>query len=272
MIRARTSSACRATLLRNISYRLLRVWQRNFDVSRVTWKTNVLPPLLEPMLYIFAFGFGLGAYVERISFQGRTYDYVAFLAPGMVAVGVMFHSVFECMYGAFVRMRYQKTFEAILHTPLLIEDILAGEVLWGATKGLFAGTAILAVITAFGLASYPASLLILPASFAAGIMFAGFGLLFAAVSPYIDNLNLPTFLFITPMFLFSGTFFPLDGMPTWLKAVAAALPLTHLVEVTRAAAFGRLSWGLAVNFAFLAVVGLAVSYQAIKLMKGRLIK
>ncbi|MBI5622551.1 MAG: ABC transporter permease [Elusimicrobia bacterium] len=260
------------TILRNISLRLFRVWQRNFDVSLVTWKTNVLPPLLEPLLYIFAFGFGLGAYVEKLSFGGKTYEYVAYLAPGMVAVGVMFHAVFECMYGAFVRMRYQKTFDAILHTPLLIEDILAGEVLWGGTKGLFAGTAILAVITAFGLASYPESLLILPAAVAGGIMFAGFGLYFAAVSPYIDNLNLPTFLFITPMFLFSGTFFPLDGMPGWLQSLAWILPLTHLVTVTRAAAFGTLSWSLLVNFAFMVVVGFAVSYIGIKLMKERLIK
>ncbi|MBI5211229.1 MAG: ABC transporter permease [Elusimicrobia bacterium] len=260
------------TLLSNISWRLVPVWRRNLDVSLVTWKTNVLPPLLEPLLYIFAFGFGLGAYVERISFEGRTYEYVAFMAPGMVAVGVMFHATFESMYGTFVRMRYQKTFEAILHTPLLMEDILAGEILWGATKGLFAGAIILAVITAFGLAAYPSSLLILPASFLAGVMFSAFGLLFAAVSPYIDNLNLPTFLFITPMFLFSGTFFPLDGMPAWLRAVAACLPLTHLVTVTRAAAFGRLAPGLVADFCYIAAVGALVSYQAIKLMKGRLIK
>ncbi|MFA6317304.1 MAG: ABC transporter permease [Elusimicrobiota bacterium] len=260
------------TLLRNISPRLLRVWQRDLDVSLVTWKTNVLPPLLEPLLYIFAFGYGLGGYVEKISYQGGTYDYVTYLAPGMVAVAVMFHAVFECMYGAFVRMRYQKTFDAILHTPLLIEDILAGEILWGATKGLFAGVAVLAVITAFGLASYPSSLLIPPVAFLAGLMFAGFGLYFAAVSPYIDNLNLPTFLFITPMFLFSGTFFPLDGMPVWLQHLAQLLPLTHLVAVTRAAAFGMLSWGLLLNLAFIVVVGLGVSYLGIKLMKERLIK
>ncbi|MBI5881549.1 MAG: ABC transporter permease [Elusimicrobia bacterium] len=260
------------SLLRNISPRLLRIWQRNFDVSLVTWKTNVLPPLLEPLLYIFAFGFGLGAYVQEISFEGRTYEYVAFMAPGMVAVGVMFHAVFESMYGSFVRMRYQKTFDAVLHTPLLIEDILAGEILWGATKGLFAGVAVLAVITAFGLASYPSSLMVIPAAFTAGIMFAGFGLFFAAISPYIDNLNLPTFLFITPMFLFSGTFFPLDGLPAWLRGLAMVLPLTHLVTVVRASTFGTLSAGLAVNFAFMAVVGFAVSYIGIKLMKERLIK
>ena len=165
-----------ACILKNISYRAWYMWRRNVDVSLVTWKTNVLPPLLEPVLYILAFGIGLGAYVQRISYAGQAYSYIAFMAPGMVAVGIMFHSTFDTMYGAFVRLRYQKTFDAIITTPLSAEDILAGEILSGATKGTFAGTAILLIITLFGLAAYPASLVILPLAALAGVMFASFGL------------------------------------------------------------------------------------------------
>ncbi|MBI5243225.1 MAG: ABC transporter permease [Elusimicrobia bacterium] len=260
------------SLIANISRRSLHVWRRNLDVSLVTWKTNVLPPLLEPLLYILAFGVGLGAYVQKISYEGRALDYLAFLAPGMIAVGVMFHSIFECMYGSFVRMRYERTFDAILCTPLLIEDILAGEILWGATRGLFAGTAILAMVSCFGLASYPHSLLVLPVSLAAGLLFAAFGLYFAAISPYIDNLNLPTFLFVNPMFLLSGTFFPLDGLPPWMRALAHVLPLTHAVDILRAATLGRLRPGLLLSFAYIAGLGLAVSFFAIRRMKARLIR
>jgi len=260
------------SLVRNISRRALHVWRRDLDVSLVTWKTNVLPPLLEPLLYILAFGVGLGAYVQKISFQGRLLDYLTFLAPGMIAVGVMFHSIFECMYGSFVRMRYERTFDAILCTPLLIEDILAGEILWGATKGLFAGTTVLAVISCFGLAAYPQSLLVLPVSAAAGLLFAAFGLYFAAISPYIDNLNLPTFLFINPMFLLSGTFFPLEGLPAWMRAAAYVLPLTHVVDILRASTLGRLTPRLLLSFAYVAALGLAASYLAIRRMKARLIK
>ena len=119
------SEAC----LKNISYRAWHMWRRNIDVSLVNWKTNVAPPLLEPVLYILAFGFGLGAYVQRIQYAGNFYDYLAFMAPGMVAVGIMFHATFDTMYGAFVRMRYQKTFDALITTPLSAEDILAGEIL-----------------------------------------------------------------------------------------------------------------------------------------------
>ncbi|MCX5796898.1 MAG: ABC transporter permease [Elusimicrobia bacterium] len=260
------------SLLGNISYRVRYVWRRNLDVSLFSWKTLILPPLLEPLLYLFAFGVGLGAYVEKVRFHGRLTDYLSFMAPGMVAVGVLFHAIFECMYGSFIRMRYQKTFDAMLTTPLLMEDILAGEILWGATKGFFAGLAVLAVISVWGLAAYPASLVVVPAAALAGLLFAGFGLLFAAVSPYIDNLNLPTFLFINPMFLFSGTFFPLDGLPRGLKAAAWCLPLTHTVEIMRAATFGSLPARLWGSVAYLVVLTPAVCYAAIFLMKRRLIK
>lgn len=259
-------------IIRNISYRAWYMWRRNVDVSLVTWKTNVIPPLLEPVLYILAFGIGLGAYVQQISYAGRAYDYLAFMAPGMVAVGIMFHSTFDTMYGAFVRLRYQKTFEAIITTPLSAEDILAGEILSGATKGVFAGASILLIVTLFGLASYPSSLLILPLAVVGGVMFASFGLYFAGMAPYIDNLNLPIFLFINPMFLFSGTFFPLDGMPAWVRFVASLLPLTHLVSITRAATLNTLSPALLWDLLYILLLTAAMAWLSIRKMKARLIK
>lgn len=262
----------KACIIKNISYRAWYMWRRNMDVSLVTWKTNVLPPLLEPVLYIFAFGIGLGAYVQEISFDGRAYDYLTFLAPGMIAAGIMFHSIFDTMYGAFIRLRYQKTFDAVIATPLSPEDILAGEILSGATRGLFAGAAILLIVTLFGLAAYPSSLLILPLAALAGLMFASFGLLFAALAPYIDNLNLPVFLFINPMFLFSGTFFPLDGMPAWVKLAANILPLTHLVNIARAATFNRLHTGLFWDLLYIVIMTGAIAYLSMHKMKARLIK
>lgn len=259
-------------VLRNISYRAWYMWRRNIDVSLVTWKTNVIPPLLEPVLYILAFGVGLGAYVQQISYAGRPYAYLAFMAPGMIAVGIMFHSVFDTMYGAFVRLRYQKTFEAIINTPLSAEDILAGEILSGATKGLFAGAAILLIVTLFGLAAYPSSLVILPLAVLAGLLFASFGLWFAAMAPYIDNLNLPVFLFFNPMFLFSDTFFPLDGMPGWVRLLADALPLAHLVRIVRAATLDLLHPGLLWDLAYLLALTAVMVLVSINRMKGRLIK
>ena len=137
---------------------------------------------------------------------------------------------------------------------------------------MFAGAAILLVVTLFGLAAYPTSLLILPLSALAGLMFASFGLLFAALAPYIDNLNLPIFLFINPMFLFSGTFFPLDGMPAWVKLTADLLPLTHLVNIVRTATFNTLQAGLLWDLLYMAVLTAVVAYLSIRKMKARLIK
>ena len=261
-----------ATVFSNISYRCRYMWRRNIDVGLVNWKTNVLPPLVEPVLYILAFGVGLGAYVQQMSYAGRLYDYIAFMAPGMVAVGVMFHSIFDTMYGAFVRMRYQKTFDAIITTPLSVEDILAGEILSGATRGVFAGLSILLIISLFGLASYPASLLVVPPAALAGLLFAGLGLWFAALAPYIDTLNLPVFLFVNPMFLFSGTFFPLDGMSSWIRWLAQALPLTHLVNICRAATLGRPAAALWTDYAYLAAAAMLACYAGIAAMRGRLVK
>lgn len=258
--------------LRRLTCRSLYVWRRNIDVNLLTWKTNVAPSLLEPLLYILAFGVGLGAYVQKINFQGALYGYLAFIAPGMVAAGIMFHSIFDTMYGSFVRMRYQKTFDALVATPLSVEDILAGEILFGATKGVFAGAAVLLVISLFGLASYPQSLVILPAGLVAGVMFAAFGLWFSALAPFIDNLNLPVFLFVNPQFLFSGTFFPLDSMPGWLRLLSKALPLTPLVEISRAATLGRLSPRLFLDFAYLTALALFASCAAMRTMKRRLVK
>jgi lipooligosaccharide transport system permease protein len=259
-------------LLRNISYRAAYVWRRNLDVNLVTWQTNFLPPILEPLLYIFAFGFMLGRYVQRITWAGIELDFLTFIAPGMIAVAILYHSTFECMYGSFVRMYYQKTFDAILATPLLIEDVIAGEILWAATKSFFAATIMLAVVSMFGLVDYPSGLVIIPLSFVGGLMFGSFGMIFTSISPSIDTMNLPVFLAVTPMFLFSGTFFPVEGLPAWGRVIAYVFPLTHVVVVARAASLGILSAAFLPNMIYIVAVGTGLFLLAVHLMKRRLVK
>jgi lipooligosaccharide transport system permease protein len=259
-------------LLRNISYRAVYVWRRNLDVNLVTWQTNFLPPILEPILYIVAFGFVLGHYVQSISYAGMELDFLTFVAPGMISVAILFHSCFECMYGSFVRMYYQKTFDAIISTPLLIEDVIAGEILWAASKSFFAASIMLVIVSFFGLADYPSSLIIVPLSFFGGILFGSFGMIFAAVCPSIDTLNLPVFLVVTPMFLFSGTFFPVEGLPVWGRVIANISPLTHIVALARASTLSVLSTSCLPNILYLVLVGGALFILSVYLMKRRLIK
>ena len=114
-----------------ITYRVWKVWRRNADVFVKTIGVNFLPSLLEPIFYLLAFGFGLGGFIPEINGQ----PYLNFIAPALVAISLMNGSFFECTYGSFVRMYYQKTFDAIVATPVSVEEVVAGELLWGATRG-----------------------------------------------------------------------------------------------------------------------------------------
>ncbi len=134
-----------------LTFRVWMVWRRNFDVFTKTIAVNFLPSLLEPILYLLAFGFGLGGFIPSI----RGQSYIAFIAPALVAISVMNGSFFECTFASFVRMYFQKTFDAIVATPVSVEEVVAGELLWGATRATINTTIVLAVVAAFGLISSP---------------------------------------------------------------------------------------------------------------------
>ncbi len=251
-----------------MSYRWIYVWMRNRDAYFKTFRVNFLPPLLEPLLYLFALGFGLGTFVQDI--QGV--PYVVYIAPALVAITTMYNAFFECSYNSFVRMYYEKTFDAIISTPVNLDEVVAGEIAWGATKAMINALLVLAVVAAFGLAHWPHSLLVIPLSLLGGFVFAALALLFTAVVPTIDSFNYPFYLFITPMFLFSGTFFPLEVLPGPLQKLAwALLPLTHVVYTFRTLMFGHLHWGLLWSALWMMAVGTLAFYLSAVLMRRRLI-
>jgi lipooligosaccharide transport system permease protein len=258
-----------------LTYRVWMVWRRNFDVFLKTIKVNFLPSLLEPILYLLAFGFGLGGFIPSI--QGQSY--IAFIAPALVAISVMNGSFFECTFASFVRMYFQKTFDAIVATPVSVEEVVAGELLWGATRATINTTIVLGVVAAFGLISSPLFLLVIPLAFFGGLMFASMAMCFTSVAPNIDFFNFPSFLFLTPMFFLCGTFFPLTSLPSAAQGIAmAVLPLTHVVNIVRGAVTGHLEPILGLSPALLIVISLvwviAVTLfffvVSINLMKKRL--
>lgn len=258
-----------------LTYKVWKVWHRNFDVFTKTIAVNFLPSLLEPILYLLAFGFGLGGFIPSI--QGQSY--IAFIAPALVAISVMNGSFFECTFASFVRMYFQKTFDAIVATPVSVEEVVAGELLWGATRATINTTIVLAVVAAFGLISSPLFLLVIPFAFFGGLMFASMAMCFTSVAPNIDFFNFPSFLFLTPMFFLCGTFFPLTSLPVAAQGIATAiLPLTHVVNVVRGLVTGHLEPILGLNPAALIAASLvwiiAVTLfffvLAINLMKKRL--
>jgi lipooligosaccharide transport system permease protein len=251
-----------------ITRRAVKVWRRNLDVFVKTWKVNFFPPFIEAFLYLFAIGLGIGTYVGAI----EGIPYIDFIAPSILAITVMNSAFFECTYGSYVRMYYQKSFDAIIATPLSIEDVIAGELLWGATRSVISVTVMLPVFAAFGVISVPLSILLIPLAFLGGIMFAGIAMCFTAITPGIDTLNYPAFLFITPMMLFSGTFFPLTLLPVFFQYLAlAVLPLTHLVTITRMLTLPAVTWTLGWHLAWIIVVTIIVCILSINLMRRRLI-
>lgn len=257
----------------SLTWRCLRVWKRDWLVNRQSWHISFLVPLLEPILYVAAFGVGFRALIPELQYRGEAVSYVMFMAPALIATSIMYNAFFENTYSSFVRMYYQKTYDAIMATPLSVEEIITGEILWGATKSLLAATVMLAVLSLFGLIRYPDSLGILPLAFLGGLCFGSIGMAFTGVVKNIDMFNLPIFLLLTPMFLFSGTFFPIDTLPGWAQAVAWTLPLTHLVALARVMTFGVLTWRDAlISGGYLLALTAVCFPLALMAMRRRLIK
>ena len=220
----------------------LSVWRRNFELYRRTWKLNLLPNFFEPILYLVSIGIGVGAYIDQM---GGT-SYIAFLAPGLVAVAAMNGASFEVTYNAYVRLNFEKTYESMLTTPIQPEDVLAGEVLWAVTRASIYGGCFFLVVAAVGLAPLPEALWAIPLIPLTGLLFASIGIAFSLRIPSIDLFSFYFTLFLTPLFLFSDIFFPLQERLSgaWLT-VAEMLPLLHPVRLVRAAFRGDASLMLA---------------------------
>ncbi|MFN3395531.1 MAG: ABC transporter permease [Thermodesulfovibrionales bacterium] len=247
--------------------RAMRVWQRHLTVYTKLYKSSLALNFVEPVLYLAALGLGLGAFVKEI----KGMPYINFIAPGIIASSSMFAATYECTYGTYVRMVYQKTFDAILATPINIDDLLAGEMIWGATKSVLYGSIIILVLFIFGLIDSAMILLSIPLLFISGLIFAEVSLICVAIVPGIESFNYFYTLFMTPMFLFSGIFFPLDGLPELISKIAFFTPLYHLVNICRALAAGDPSI-VVKDIAWLFIVAALIAPYSFRLMRRRVVK
>jgi len=255
-----------------LSLRFMKVWRRNVTVYRRIWKVNFLVPLLEPAFYILAFGLGFRKLVGSVSYAGLHLSYTQFIAPALVATAVMWNAFFETTYSSFVRMYYQKTYDAMLATPLSLEEIILAEVVWSATKAALAAFLMILVLTALGFIRFPWGLSGVLLAFVGGLAFGAVGMFFTGMVPTIDVFNLPIFLFITPMFLFSGTFFPVSSLPGWAQTFSLAFPLYHLVELMRLVALERVETAPLLSVGYLIVFFLCFMKLALFTMRRRLIQ
>ena len=210
--------------------RALAVWHRNFLVWRKLAVASMVGNFGDPFLYLLGLGYGLGMFIGEMS----GIPYMAFLASGILCSSAMNTATFESTYSVFTRMTQQFTWDGMLATPLSIPDIVAGEMLWAATKSLIAGTAIFIVAGLLGgIQSWETAILALPVVLLAGLCFASLGLVVCMLSPSYDFFLYYFTLAVTPMFLFCGVFYPITALPEPVQMFAQALPLTHAVDLIR---------------------------------------
>ena len=244
------------------------VWRRNASMYRRIWMLNILPNFFEPVLYLVSIGIGVGAYIDQM---GGT-SYAAFLAPGLVCVAAMNGASFEVTYNIFVRLNFEKQYDAMLTTPIQPDDVLVGEVLWATTRASIYGTCFFIVVALFGLVPLPSGLLVLPVIPLTGLLFAAIGIAFSLRIKTIDLYSFYFTLFLTPLFLFSDVFFPLEERLTgaW-QWVAEALPLLHPVRLARSAFAGYATLTVAWDLAYILVVSTLLLLWARRAVRARLI-
>ncbi len=245
----------------------LTVWRRNLLVWRKLIGPAIVMNFGEPTLYLLGLGYGLGHFMGRVA----DLPYLAFLASGIVASSAMTTAAFEGMYSVYTRMVPQRTYEALLATPLEVDDILAGEMLWCATKSVFSSAAILVVATLLGVVAGWQALWVLPAVFLTGLCFAGPSMMMSSVATGYDFFNYFFVLVITPMYLLCGVFYPVDTLPGALQAFVQALPLTHAVALTRPLITGVPLEAPLLHVAVLAAYAAVSYYLAVVLVRRRLL-
>jgi len=254
----------------NLSYRVYHVFVRNLVSYKRFVLTTFLVSLIEPLFYLITFGIGMGAYMGL--FGGK--PYLFFLVPGVLVSSVMMSSTFECLYGTFVKMVHERLYDSLIATPVSAEDAIAGDIAWGAFRGLISGTLMMLVAMAMGIlpVSLLSALLLLALMVFVGGLFASLAMIVTSFAPNFDFFNYYSELVITPMLFFSGVFFPLDRFPAWMKTFSQFMPLTHAVAISRAVFSGVYNSGLVLNFLVIFALEAFAFYFGLKRMKKRLIK
>jgi lipooligosaccharide transport system permease protein len=251
-----------------LSARFAPVWRRNLLVWRKLAIASVLGNIADPLLYMLALGYGLGAMIGNVG--GMTY--IAFIGTGMVCQSAMFTASFEGMYSAFSRMHVQRTWEGIINAPIALDDVVLAEWIWCASKAVLSTIAILVVIMALGYGHTWLALWILPLGFLVGLVFGAFGLVMNALAPGYDFFTYFFTLVLTPMLLFSGVYFPVEQMPAWLAGAANFLPLKHAIDLARPLMMGNVPTNVGLHVVVLLLYAFAAYYVALVLTRRRLLK
>jgi lipooligosaccharide transport system permease protein len=251
-----------------LSLRWVAVWRRNWLVWRRLAIPSILGNLADPLIMLFGLGYGLGALLGEM---GGT-SYFGFLAAGIAASATMYAATFESLFSAFSRMHVQRTWEAIVNAPMTLDDVLAGEWAWAATKALAAGGCILVIVAAFGYATPWRAISALPVIVLLGLAFAALGLAVNALANGYDFFSYYMTIVLTPMLMLSGVFFPIEQLPGPVQAAAKTLPLYHGIALVRPLLLGELPGAVWLHLAVIGAYAIVGFYLALILTRRRLLK
>ncbi|MFZ4479954.1 MAG: ABC transporter permease [Rhodoferax sp.] len=220
-----------------LSWRWWPVFLRNLLVWRKLAIPSLVGNIAEPLMWLVAFGYGMGALVGQVTLSGADGDvkvpYILFLASGSICMSAMNAASFEALYSAFSRMHVQKTWDGIMNAPVNLDDVVLAEMLWAAFKSLFTVTAILGVMLALGISYSPKLLLAWPILLGVGITFSCLALIFNALAKGYDFFTYYFTLFLTPTMFVSGIFFPIEQLPEAVRMISQWLPLTNAIDLVR---------------------------------------
>ena len=254
--------------LPQISMRFFPVWQRHYLVWKKLAVTSILGSLADPLIYMLGLGYGLGSLLPEMG----GISYLMFVSGGTLCYSTMNSATFEALYSGFSRMHVQRTWDAILNTPITLDDIVLSEILWAASKSLMSGVAVLMVIWMLGMGHTWLSLWTIPITLIAGLCFAALGLIITAMAPSYDFFMYYFTLLITPMMMLSGVFFPVDQLPALMQHISAVLPLTHTIDLVRPLLNGDIPNNILLHLAVIMAYTLAGFYISLILFRHRLSK
>jgi lipooligosaccharide transport system permease protein len=256
----------------DLSVGTFRVWQRNLDVLLRLWRSEIVAFSIEPVLAIVALGVGLGRFVELDTGE----EYITFLAPGLLAVFPMFTAVFECGFGSYVRLQMQGTYHAIVATPVSVDDVVAGDMVWAMTRAALSTTWIVVVLAMFNgwlpTVASPWAVLIAPLALLPGLLFSAIAMCYVSLARAMTQFNYFFNLVVNPMFWFGGAFFPFDDLPGWAQVIGWFIPTAHVVPLYRALLAGEFDGSLLADLVWLVVATAFFFFLALALMRRRLIE
>ncbi len=257
-------------MIASLAPRAFAVFERNVRVYRRQW-LMIVTGFFEPLFFLLGIGFGVGGVIGTLTYNGVEVPYAAFVAPALLASSAMNGAIFDSTFNVFYKLKYAKVYDAILTTPVSIGDLAVGELLWSNLRGVIYSIAFLAVMPAFGLVASPLALFVPVAVVFIGFAFGAAGF---AITTHMRSWKDFDFIFIilTPLFLFSATFYPVEIYPGALRYIVELSPLTRGTHLVRSLIFGDLNLLMLVDIGFLSLVGLLGYRHAVSRLGKLLLK